>query len=94
MIDCEKCKHLNEYFQIKFPNDLKKAIRITKENLADTTLDVLETEKWKTSFDKVTPDGGWDDLVSYTFKCNSCGKKIELIAETYHYAGGHWKSLE
>ncbi len=93
MPKCEKCVNLNEIVPIKFPSDLKKAIRIAKENIADNTLQLLEEEKWKTPFDKVTPEGGWDDLVSYVFKCNSCGKRFELIAETYHGAGGHWKPI-
>lgn len=87
---CEKCKDLDHFFTIKFPSDLKKAIRIAKENVADNTLNVLEEQNQNTPFDNLTPDGGWDDVLSYIFECNSCGKKFELIAETYHGSGGHW----
>ena len=94
MDKCEKCKDLDQVFTIKLPSDLKKAIRIAKENVADGTLRVLEEQKWKTPFNVVTPDGGWDDVFSYIFVCNSCGNRFELVAETYHGSGGHWKPLK
>jgi len=95
MSECERCRALNMFFKIKLPNDLKKVIRIAKENIADNTLSLSEEETglWSGPFSKLSSDGCWEDFVYYVFKCNSCGKKFELSAETYHGSGGHWKPL-
>lgn len=95
MPGCEKCSDLNKVVPIKLPGELKHAIRIAKENIADGTISVLEKEtgQWSQPFSQLTSSGGWDDLVHYVFVCNSCGQRFQLSAETYHGAGGEWKPL-
>jgi len=39
----------------------------------------------------VNPDGPWDDIISYAFRCAACEAQFELSAETYHGAGGAWR---
>jgi hypothetical protein len=73
MSGCEKCGDLNTVFRIKLPGELKQAIRIAKENVADGTISVVENETghWSQHFSQLTASGGWDDIVSYVFVCNS-----------------------
>jgi hypothetical protein len=86
---------LRTVFPIRLPSDLKQAIRIAKQNVADGTISVVESETGQGPgpFDQLTESGGWDDLANYVFACNSCGQRFQLSAETYHGAGGEWKPL-
>jgi hypothetical protein len=95
MSGCERCSNLNTVFRIKLPEELKQAIRIAKENVANETISVVENETnhWSQPFNQLTASGGWDDIVSYVFVCNSCGQRFQLSAETYHGSGGEWKPL-
>lgn len=95
MSECERCKDLNTMFRIRTPKDLSHAIRIAKESLADKTISTVgdETGKWSRPFDKVDAEGGWDDIVEYVFACNSCGRRFQLSAETYHGSSGEWRPL-
>jgi hypothetical protein len=95
MPGCEKCSDLNKVYRIKLPSELKHAICIAKENVADGTISVLEKETGQGSrpFSQLTVSGAWGDLVYYIFVCNSCGQRFQLSAETYHGAGGEWKPL-
>jgi hypothetical protein len=40
---CPSCKDLNTEFQIKLPSDLRKAIAVTRDNLADGTISDVTT---------------------------------------------------
>ena len=94
MSGCEKCKDLNTIFRISMPGDLKQAIRVAKDNVADGTISVIENaEKISQPFFQLSESGTWDDIVHYEFKCNSCGQKFHLVAETYHGTGGEWKPI-
>ena len=95
MPGCEKCKDLKTVFPIKLPSELKQAIIIAKQNVADGTISVVarETDQWSKPFDQLSVSCGWDDLVHYVLACNSCGQRFQLSAETYHGAGGEWKPL-
>ena len=91
---CPSCKDLNIEFQIRFPTDLRQAITVTRDNLADGTIaDVTEDGDCK-PFDELVSSGKWDDVLLYHFKCNSCGQLFELSAETYHGRGGWWKPVD
>lgn len=93
MTDCEKCKDLNVVFPIKVPSELKQAIRIAKQNIEDNTIGLLETGPWCRPFAEISESGEWEDILSYVFKCNFCGKRFRLSAETYHGAGGKWQPV-
>jgi len=91
---CPSCKDLNIEFPIKFPSDLRKAIAVTRDNLADgTILDITIGGDCK-PFEKLISSGQWDDVLQYHFQCNRCGQLFELHAETYHGSGGWWKPVE
>jgi hypothetical protein len=95
MHDCEKCKDLRVVFKIDLPSQLRKAINIANDNIVDLTISVVEnkTDNWSQSFGKFVETGKWDDIVYHQFKCNSCGQRFQLNAETYHGSGGEWKPL-
>jgi hypothetical protein len=95
MPDCEKCKELRKVFKIKLPAHLKQVISIAQENVADDTISVIEngTGIWSQPFSQLVATGAWDDIVQYLFKCNFCGQRFQLNAETYHGGGGEWKPL-
>lgn len=93
---CEKCRDLNRVVTISHPSDLKHALRVAKDNVADKTIRVLgeETGNYSSPFNEVVASGGWDDIVHYVFACNFCGQRFLLSAETYHGSGGEWKPLK
>ena len=90
---CPSCKDLNTEFQIRFPSDLKQAIAVTRDNLADGTISDVTSGDCK-PFDELVSSGQWDDVLLYQFKCNSCGHLFELYAETYHGSGGRWTTID
>lgn len=92
MNNCAECEDLRIKFDISHPSELRKAMRVAKDNVADGTLCVVggNDEAWATPFDQVSAEGPWDDIVHYKFKCNHCGRKFLLSAETYHGRGGSW----
>jgi len=91
---CPSCKDLNTEFQIKFPSDLKKAIAVTRDNLADGTISNVTKGGDCKPFEELVSSGKWDDVLLYRFQCNTCGQLFELSAETYHGSGGWWKPVE
>jgi hypothetical protein len=91
---CSSCKDLNSEFQIKLPSDLRKAIAVTRDNLADGTISDVTIHGFCKSFDDLVSLGKWDDVLLYHFKCNTCGQLFELSAETYHGSGGWWKPID
>lgn len=92
MNDCTQCQDLQVRFEISHPSELRKAMRVAKDNVADGTLSVVggNDEAWTTPFDQASVEGPWDDIVHYKFKCNHCGMQFSLSAETYHGRGGSW----
>lgn len=91
---CPSCKDLNIEFPIRFPSDLRKAITVARDNLADGTLSDATTGEGHKPFDELVSSGKWNDAVRYHFRCNTCGQLFELYAETYHGRGGWWKPID
>jgi hypothetical protein len=91
---CPSCKDINIEFRIKVPSDLRQAIAVTRDNLADGTISDATTGADDKPFRELSSSGKWDDVLHYRFQCNSCGQLFELHAETYHGSGGWWKPVE
>jgi hypothetical protein len=90
---CPSCKDLNIEFPIRFPSDLRRAIAVTRDNLADGTIsDITPAGAWK-PFEELVSTGKWEDILRYHFRCNTCEQRFELYAETYHGSGGWWKPV-
>lgn len=87
------CKDLNTEFQIRFPSDLRQAIAVTRDKLADGTISDVTTGGDYKSFHELVSPGKWDDALLYRFKCNSGGQLFELSVENYHGRGGWWKPV-
>jgi hypothetical protein len=96
MNSCDKCRDLNQVFRIVLPGDLKTAIRVAKNNINDETISVIEKESGNSSrpFTEISESRLWNDNVHYVFKCNFCGQRFLLNAETYHGSGGEWKPIK
>lgn len=90
---CPACKDLNIEFQIRFPSDLRKAIAVVSDHLADGTISNVTTGDGL-PFDELVSSGKWDDVLLYHFQCNTCGQLFRLSAETYHGSGGRWKPID
>jgi hypothetical protein len=90
---CPACKDLNIEFQIRFPSDLRKAIAVTRDNLADGTISDI-TQGDGMPFHELVSASQWDDALLYYFQCNACGQLFKLYAETYHGRGGWWKPVD
>lgn len=80
---CPSCKDLNIEFQIRLPSDLKQAIAVTRDNLADGTISDVTTGEDCKPFDELVSSGKWNDVLLYHFRCNTCSQLFELSAETY-----------
>ena len=90
---CEKCHDLCVRFAIRQPSQLKEAIKIAGQNLADQTISEIKDPDsiCQATFSELIAGGHWDDVLSYRFKSNSCGEEFLLHAETYHGSGGYWE---
>jgi hypothetical protein len=94
---CDNCKDLRIDFKIRSSSELKKAMQVAKENVADGTISLLtkETGDWSTPFAEISLEAVMrDDIVHYVFNCTSCGQKFKLHAETYHGRGGAWEPID
>lgn len=93
-MSCNRCLDLCTEYRITIPAELRKAIKIVQENIVDGTIvEVLNKAdpSGQISFDELAKGGGWDDVLSYRFRCRECGEAFCLNAETYHGSGGSWK---
>ncbi len=100
MKDCNHCKDVNQKYDIKSPAELKKAIKVIKDNLNDGT--IIGSTYWpadiihfnQQAFNDLNDDGPWDDVLSYYFECPACKQLFCLSAEIYHGSGGSWSPTE
>jgi len=69
---CNHCEKINVTYQIKSPNDFKKALRVIKDNLADGT--IVDSSYWPegtikcchTPFSQITDKGEYtEDIYIY-----------------------------
>jgi hypothetical protein len=92
-VACAQCDDLCVRYAIGHPRELRKAIQIAAENIADKTLvELIPDSPWvSVSFDKLAAGAAWDDYVEYHFRCLHCNEAFWLHAETYHGSGGYWE---
>lgn len=90
---CARCRDLCVRYAIGHPRELRKAIQIAAENIADKTLIevISDNSSISVSFDKLAAGAAWDDYVEYYFRCLHCDEAFGLHAETYHGSGGCWE---
>ena len=93
---CEKCNDLCVRFAIRQPHQLKQAIKIASENVADGTISEIQDPApiCQATFSELAAGGQWDDVLAYRFTCNTCGEEFSLHAETYHGSGGYWEPVK
>lgn len=94
-MSCRKCADLCVEYRIRLPSELRRAIEIARENIADGTIAevaIADVSSRPTEpFSSVSTDGPWSDVLNYKFRCTSCDEVFELSAETYHGSGGAWR---
>jgi len=92
-VACDRCADLCVRYAVRLPRELRKAIQIAAENIADKTLvEVLPNSTWvSVSFDELAKGARWDDYCEYHFRCLHCEERFWLHAETYHGSGGYWE---
>jgi len=91
---CSFCQDLCIEYQISTPSDLRQAIAVVRDNLADGTLKEISPEQSglpQRSFSEVASSGQWDDVLVYRFQCQHCSEQFILDAETFHGSGGAWR---
>ncbi|BBO86151.1 hypothetical protein DSCO28_67170 [Desulfosarcina ovata subsp. sediminis] len=97
---CEHCKEVCQNYRINFPSDLRQAIRVVQDNIADGT--IIESDFWpdqhlkttNTPFSEIQSKGPWEDVLVYYFECPRCTQLFKLSAETYHGSGGCWTPIK
>lgn len=87
---CRRCSDLKVTFDIRTPDQLQRAIRVVRDNLADGTLEVAPTGHEPPQTFDIPHDPPWPDAVDISFRCKRCHCRFRLVAETYHGAGGSW----
>jgi hypothetical protein len=90
---CAQCETLCVRYAISQPRELRKAIRVAAENIADKTLAevIPDNPCVSISFDRLAAGATWDDYVEYHFRCLHCNEAFWLHAETHHGSGGYWE---
>ena len=85
-MSCPSCSDLCVRYRIGSPSELSKAIKIAFQNVQDGTLrEVVSSENVNgPTFSELAQGAVWDDVVSFDFKCHTCGQSFRLHAETYH----------
>lgn len=97
---CKHCGDVCQVYKIVSPSDLKKAIRVAQDNIADGI--VIESDFWPQQnlkishepFSGIQVNGPYDDFLIYYFECPECKQLFQLSAETYHGSGGSWKPID
>ncbi len=96
-MSCEHCLGLSKKFSISLPKDLKLAIKVARDNIADGTIQEIshssESYECDPPFAELAAGGAWGDIVSYFFQCQYCKQQFHLNAETYHGSGGSWSPV-
>lgn len=87
---CRRCAGLCQLYKIDRPADLRRAIGVAHDNIEDGTL--MEVPMGK-PFSSIARNGPWDDVLTFGFRCTSCGQLFRLSAETYHGSGGEWRPV-
>jgi len=92
-VTCARCQELAVEFRIRFPSELRSAIRVARDNLADHTIREVSSggAQSQRSFSEVAAGATFDDALNYLFECCSCAQRFSLTAETYHGSGGKWQ---
>jgi len=94
---CSFCKDLCIEYQISSPSDLRQAVAVVRDNLADGTLREIGSEQSglpQRPFSEVASSGQWDDVLVYQFQCQHCSEQFILEAETFHGSGGAWRPVK
>lgn len=94
---CDNCRHLTEKIHIEVPADLARAVAMAKAGVASGA--IREVTRFSDgrplhqdmTFEDLSIDGPWPDIVAYYFACTSCHAIYELSADTYHGSGGAWQ---
>jgi len=96
MTGCSHCRDLDAVVEIRSPDGLQNVLRVVRENLQDGTL--RESLFWpegkirlsEGSFDTVSLNPPWPDVMAYYFECSECRQRYVLAVETYKGVGGTW----
>lgn len=94
-MSCASCRDLCVRYRIDSPSELRKAIKIAFENVQDgTLLEAVPPEQGTVpTFSQLAQGAAWNDVVSFSFECQTCGESFRLFAETYHGSGGYWEPV-
>ena len=91
---CDHCNDLCITYPIRTPGELDKAIVVIADNLNDGTLEELPIHapifEPSVPFASVVAGTERPDILSYRFRCKTCGEVFSLTVETYHGSGGSW----
>jgi hypothetical protein len=92
-VTCARCHELAVEIEIRAPSELRSAISVVRDNLADNTIREITTgsRTGQRAFADETSGTNFHDVLNYQFECCSCAQRFSLTAETYHGSGGKWQ---
>ena len=77
--------------QIRCPDDLRRLLVQVQPLVAGGVLAAVPHPlSGCIPFPTVPLEGPWDDVLSYDFRCTTCGRAFVLGVDTYHGSGGDW----
>lgn len=91
-MSCKRCSAFQTRRHIWGLQGLSYAITNAKMAVAEGVLSETDAGPMAgtITFSDLHPNGPYDDLLIYSFKCTNCGRQFQLSAETYHGSGGNW----
>lgn len=81
-MSCLRCSDLCVRYRIGSPSELSKAIKIVFQDMQDGTIREVVSPKNGSgpTFSELAQGATWDDVVSFGFKCKTCGQPFRLHA--------------
>ena len=91
MSSCSKCEGFRVRLYFWTPREYAGLARQLDEIVSQGTFEILHADLPLSSIAKEVWDGG--DLIVHRFRCNRCGRRFELSADTYH-GGARWVCID
>jgi hypothetical protein len=90
---CENCEALANEIPIPTPGRLTKLLDALRALVRNSVLVCVEKDPGNVSFEELSADGPWDDILGYTFECQNCSRRFSLFCDTYH-GRGCWRPVK
>jgi hypothetical protein len=92
-MSCDRCRELHTH-KLQVPKYLLNAVAVALDNVQHGTLREVPVKSGtlpeQLPLASFAESASWPDIVTYRFRCEACGQRFELFADTYH-GTGRWE---